>query len=128
MIAFKGNRFVIDGLLSAPFTAADTVVLAGAGISLEQPSCFPAGQDIISILATWLGGGGRSQVGRGRNALSNIAAIHRRSRDDALWYTHRHPIEATEIYASVSLDYLDQAELQGDIALAGSIVSGLARL
>ena len=49
---------------------ANTVVLAGAGISLDWPSCFPIGSSIVSALAAWLGDGDAGQTARAKAALS----------------------------------------------------------
>lgn len=48
----------------------DTVILAGAGISLDWPSCFPIGSQIIASLANWLGDGDEEQTERAKRALS----------------------------------------------------------
>jgi SIR2-like domain len=65
------NRGASQPLRTDP---ADTVLLAGAGISLDWPSCFPIGSSVVDAIAEWLGDGDHRQTKKARGALTHRGA------------------------------------------------------
>jgi SIR2-like domain len=65
------NRGASQPLRTDP---ADTVLLAGAGISLDWPSCFPIGSSVVDAIAEWLGDGDHGQTKKARGALTHRGA------------------------------------------------------
>jgi hypothetical protein len=65
------NRSASQPPRSSP---ANTVLLAGAGISLDGPSCFPVGSSVVNALAEWLGDGDGAQTEKAKAALTHGGA------------------------------------------------------